>query len=309
MEHIIRFQTNFSSLESARFLLDNRYLRVAATCPNLTHLRLDFSLCKSLKPHHVVSLACLLDEYQQARICITIDASDTPAYQYLRRLGFLQRWLAPGWTNADDQALATRDLTSSRLWRFTVGEDTAFINETYARLKACFFAQKDVSALPSYLGEIINNVFDHAFASEAADRLAYALVQYYPSSGRLFVAVADFGIGIPNSVNRFLTQHGHEAVSAVESVRRAMLPLFSSHSRPHNRGRGLDTLRTGIQGLQGFMLIQTSGVLYYLNGAGKEQIFPVEEFHFPGTTLSLRLFENKLLADEAEITDDEASLF
>lgn len=226
---------------------------------------------------------------------------------YLASLGFTTRW-------ADEPSLhqgffAVNDGTSFPLWLLDHERMTEYVDSAYRHFKHAFFQEKDLSFLVTYLGEILNNVFDHAFAQGATERIAFAMLQFYPKTKRLFISVADFGMGIPASVNRFLTVNGHEPLTTTEALQKALERDFTTKSKPYNRGRGLDTLRTGAIRLGSTLTIQTSQTIYSLNTRGEPAFCSLPGISFPGTTVSLRINYNNLSEEEADTMEDEASFF
>lgn len=308
MEHTILFQAFTTSSELASFLLNNRLVKVQAANAALSSLRVELTSEQTVKPHHVVTLACLLEEYWLAGIPIYFEGSNSVVYSYLESIGFLNQWpQAPRPTPST--FTVSPGSTSFAFWKVEQETMAAYAESAYRHYNASFFQHKDLAVLPTYLAEIFNNVADHAFAQGAAERIAYCMLQYYPSTRRLFIAVADFGMGIPNSVNRYLKSQGQEQLLPVEALRQALQLHFSARSRPHNRGRGLDTLRTGLAGLGGTLTIQTSQAIYHIDSAGNPYPRALAGENFPGTTVAIRLFYDNLPPEEADVLEDEASLF
>lgn len=308
MEHVIYFQVFTTTAAFASFLLDNRLVKVRASKPELTLLRVNLANEQTVKPHHVVTLACLLEEYWLAGIVIRFEASDSVVYAYLRDISFLKQWDASTRATPEGFALPT-DSTSFVFWKVEPESMADYAESAYRHYKAHFFQGKELSVLPTYLAEIFNNIFDHAFAAEATERIAYCMLQYYPATERLFIAVADFGMGIPNSVNRYLKSQNQQPLSPVEALKQSLQLHFSAKSRPHNRGRGLNTLSTGLAALGGTLTIQTSHALYHIDSAGNTYPRALTGENFPGTTIAIRLLHERLPAEESDIVDDEASLF
>ncbi len=83
-----------------------------------------------------------------------------------------------------------------------------------------------------YLSELFN-VFDHAFPDTSTERIAFAMMQYYPSRGRLLFAVADFGMGIPAAVNRYLRSINEPAVSAQETLNDYVYGAYNHYGAHH----------------------------------------------------------------------------
>lgn len=308
MEHIIYFQVFTTTAAFASFLLENRLVKVRAAKPELTSLRVDLANEQTIKPHHVVTLACLLEEYWLAGVPIRFESSESIVYTYLQDIGFLKQWDANTRIGPEGFTLPT-DSTSFIFWKVEPESMADYAESAYRHYKAHFFRDKDLSVLPTYLAEIFNNIFDHAFATGAAERIAYCMLQYYPATERLFIAVADFGMGIPNSVNRYLESQNQEALPPIEALKQSLQLHFSAKSRPHNRGRGLNTLKTGLAALGGTLTIQTSQALYHVDSAGNTYPKDLSGENFPGTAIAIRLLHERLPIEESDLLAGEASLF
>jgi len=308
MQHIISFDAYITSKELSDFLLSNRYIKVSATTPGLTSVCVKTEGVNTVKPHHVTSLACVLEEYYAERIPISFTPNSSLVYRYLQNIGFMDMWLTSrpivhtGFTPIDDP-------TAFAVWKASPELMTDYIQSAYTHFKYSYFQDKDISILTTYLTEIFNNVFDHAFAEGAGDRIAFALLQYYPKTKRLFASVSDFGMGIPASVNRFLRNHQLPELSPVAALSKATELGFSSRSRPHNKGFGLDTLRTGLTTLRGQLTIQTSQAIYHLSRTGDESFHALTGLDFPGTTVTIKLSYGDLEQDFVDEIQDEAALF
>ncbi len=106
-----------------------------------------------------------------------------------------------------------------------------------------FCLGKDLGMLDLTLAELLNNAFDHAHSLLGA----YVFCQYYPKPEVIKLAVADFGIGIPRSVNRYMLGHNKPVLSAIDAVKWAMKENKTTKSIPHNMGKGLDNVKTFMQ--------------------------------------------------------------
>ncbi|RZK35680.1 MAG: hypothetical protein EOO61_11535 [Hymenobacter sp.] len=307
-EYCIHFQAFLTSAELSGFLLNNRLAWVKGQFPHLTQVRVIVEGSTTAKPHHITTLACLLEEYRQEGIMISFEDSGSVVYPYLEEIGFFARW-QPGYSFDMESLLLPVDSRPFVLWQIQRETSDAYIQSAYQHYVSHFFHGKDLSFLATHLAELFNNVLDHAFAGEATERIAFAFLQYYPSRGRLFVSVSDFGMGIPASVNRFLRSQGKEPIIPAEAVRWALKLHYTAKSKPHNRGWGLHTVSTGIELLRGQLVIQTSRVVYAVVQSGKQRLSRLPETPFPGTTVSMTMFYDELPDEEASIMDEEASLF
>ncbi|WP_223653381.1 hypothetical protein [Hymenobacter psoromatis] len=306
MEHLICFQVFTTTAALSAFLLENRLVWIQAVLPDLQIVRVRIDTgASTIKPHHVVTLACLLEEYRLADIEIVFELTDCIVCRYLESIGFLSQWGQVGTTGAS--FTFPNDLNSFVLWRVTRERMNDYVYSAYTHYKVNAFYSKDLTGLFTFLSEVFNNVFDHAFSDDATERVAFAMIQYYPSRERLIFAVADFGMGIPKSVNRYLSSKDLPTVSPTEALQKALQLHFTAHSRKHNQGRGLDTLRTGVEALKGQFTILTSHLLYNVSRKGTVFFQPLPDIDFPGTTVQIRLFKDSLPDEDAEIIEDDVA--
>jgi|GEM_PF-7049249 len=308
IEHCIHFQAFLTSAELSSFLLNNRLDWVRGPLPQLAHVRVIVEGSTTAKPHHITTLACLLEEYRQAGITISFEDGGSIVYPYLEEIGFFTRW-EPGYTFSTESLLLPADSRPFVLWQVQRETLDAYILSAHQHYASHFFRGKDLSFLATYLAELFNNVLDHAFAGEATERIAFAFLQYYPSRGRLFISVSDFGTGIPTSVNRFLQSQGENPVTPAEAVKWALKLHSSAKSKPHNRGWGLHTVSTGIALLRGQLVIQTSQAVYAVVQSGQQKLSRLPATPFPGTTVSMTMFYDELADAETSVTDEDAPLF
>ncbi|MEP0713750.1 MAG: hypothetical protein ABJ333_16445 [Algoriphagus sp.] len=121
-----------------------------------------------------------------------------------------------------------------------------YINKTQIYFESICHG-KDLGVLNIALAELINNVHDHA--KSPID--SYVFCQYYPTNGEIIIAVSDLGIGIPYSVNSFMKRSGKPLLSLEDSIKWALEFKKTTQSMPHNAGRGLDTIASFLETIQG----------------------------------------------------------
>lgn len=304
MTHTINVQAHLHLEELGRFLLDNRFVKVNATTNGtLTDVCVRFADCQPLKPYHVVTLACLLEEYFLEGVPVDFELTDNVSCRYLQGIGFFSRW-QPGINRS--VVTECEDPTTLSLWLVDRDRIDAYIANVRAYLNRTLPMGKDLTVVATCFGELFNNIADHAYPVGATQRVAYALTQYYPNSHRLMLTVSDFGRGITRTVNAYLHQQGQPELSPVGAVKKAIEDNFSSRSQPHNRGRGLATLHSIVSSLSGRLIILTDYALYqYLGSLGTTQTFTYPESLFPGTTVTVVLDTQRFEAADAEQFSDE----
>jgi anti-sigma regulatory factor (Ser/Thr protein kinase) len=95
--------------------------------------------------------------------------------------------------------------------------------------------EKSFSSIRACLGEIFNNIKDHA--GEGVE-VGCFFAQHYPREDRVQVAVSDFGVGIPANVRAVEESY----LSDGQAIEQATEAGFTTESQPGNRGAGLNTL-------------------------------------------------------------------
>ena len=78
------------------------------------------------------------------------------------------------------------------------------------------------------------------------------------------MAVSDYGIGIPSSVNNYLLAKGKTKLSDIDCVKWSIKENKTTQSIPQNAGKGLDNVNTFVRRNQGAWKLWTNNVI--LNG-------------------------------------------
>jgi anti-sigma regulatory factor (Ser/Thr protein kinase) len=128
--------------------------------------------------------------------------------------------------------------------------------------------------------EILNNIRDHA------DKVTGCIfAQYIPANHEVLISISDFGVGIPYNV-----QKAFPSMTDNEAIRKSVERGFSTLSRPHNRGVGLDNLihNVVINGKGSVHIHSLNGILSCLNG-NNEILYRSRNTlgYYPGTLIDL----------------------
>lgn len=159
-----------------------------------------------------------------------------------------------------------------------------------------YIADKDLLPLATALTELFMNIADHSSSLISG----FCITQFYPNTGKLKFSVCDFGIGIPSSINRFLTNKGQNPLPHNSCMDKAF-ELFTTQSLPRNRGFGLDTIKTIIQSNLGELRVVSNNGLYKVNGAFTKS--EVVAQHFAGTHFEVVLDVNNLKPKNLDTED------
>ncbi len=117
------------------------------------------------------------------------------------------------------------------LWRIVESEKDLYAKNVEEYFKKTYFSGKDLSAVSVSLVEAYYNIFDHADAGGNA----FSMISYNPDKQILSYAVADFGLGIPNSVRKFMTSD----ITDIKAISWALQDHATVRSTFRNKGFGM----------------------------------------------------------------------
>jgi hypothetical protein len=146
--------------------------------------------------------------------------------------------------------------------------------------------------------ELFNNIQDHSSLE-----IGCLFAQHYPNLKSVSVALADFGVGIPNAVRRV-----HPELDDNQAIVRAVQRGFTSGIKPRNMGEGLSLLlETAVLRNGGSVSIYSLyGAVTFSGIQGVIHPAPLLQCGFcPGTTIDIRLRTDTLksLEDEHEVLE------
>lgn len=145
----------------------------------------------------------------------------------------------------------------------------------------------------------MNNIFDHSGSKIPG----YSFSQYNSSRNSIITGVCDFGNGIPVTINSFLRSHGESDMSNDKALLKAFEIRFSTQSKPHNRGFGLDNVLSAILEQHSRALIISNNVLLNIWENGEKEITELKQ-NFPGTLFVIWINTKNLPIKENEIGDE-----
>lgn len=157
----------------------------------------------------------------------------------------------------------------------------------YSILKKNFYNDTDISAVKGCINEALYNVFDHADAKG----VAYICLSLDTVIDKLSVAVCDFGTGIAHKVRKY----DPSIKDDLSAIRQAIENQFTTKSKKHNRGYGLDNILSCCNEDDIFKIISNKGTLIAINN--KISTFALD-YEFPGTLLYFEISINDLPEDE-----------
>lgn len=282
--------------ETMHFLNENMLRNLDESMYAPKRVQVDFSQCEYVEPYHIAPLACMVHEYLEAGFSIEVCGLREGLQKYFQESGFLDFC---GGFYQNDLFPTPRDKNTLPLWRIMDGAHNAYPQLAQSYFESNGLTGKDLQPLNSALGEMMNNVFDHSRCKIPG----YTFTQFHPKRKVLCTCVCDLGCTIPISINDYLSSQGLPKVSSIEALKKALERNFSSHTQPHNRGLGLDTLATSVRALHGNFIIASGSVVFTNMEAVGEELYNLED-NFPGTMVVIMLSTDHLEVKEEEQTDD-----
>lgn len=145
------------------------------------------------------------------------------------------------------------------------------------------------------VSELINNIADHTMFD-----IGGIAAQHFPQMNRIEIAVADFGLGIPGSVQRVRPELSH-----ADSIMLACQPGFTTQSTPRNRGAGLDYLLSVVGSHRGTLSIFSGNATVCYRARDDGSMVPTASptvGYCPGTLIQIEFRTDLIVpAEEEEI--------
>lgn len=220
---------------------------------------------EDLMPYHIVSYACLIQWLSDHNCKVAQGQTNKEIAQYIyHELGLKKYWCG---SNHEE----TEEYNVFNLWRIVESEKDLYSKRVEDYFKRTYFCDKDLSPISLSLVEAFYNIFDHAQSGNNA----FVHMSYNPTDMVLYIAVADMGLGIVNTVKKY----SPTIINDVDALREAIKDNFTISSTTHNRGKGLDNILSCANNLQ---ILSGSALLQ--KDVNNIQVNPVE-YYFPGTLL------------------------
>ncbi|MES2284682.1 MAG: hypothetical protein V4547_03265 [Bacteroidota bacterium] len=211
-------------------------------------LNIDFTNTHEILPYHIVSLACLIEEYFLEGVNVRFTLTENYAVIYLRQLDFFNFW-TPGFNRKEYRICA--DGTSYCLWQIHQEMFHSYVDHAHEYYKRQFFRGKDISPFNRSLVELFYNVVDHSESTVSG----YVFTQYFPNKKYLIISLCDFGLGIPTTVNNYFLKHNKPMVGSLDAIEWAFKKGNSVRSKENNGGLGLDIISSITKSLNGTLVI------------------------------------------------------
>lgn len=154
----------------------------------------------------------------------------------------------------------------------------------------------DLAELATCIKELFNNIGDHT-----EEEVGSIFAQWFPNKKLLRVCIADFGVGIPNTIRRV-----DETLQDNQAIARAFEDGFTSRSQPNNQGVGLYYLQQNVvESLGGDLTVHSgSGVLKVKKAGNSVDIVPYNIAGYcPGTLFDIAFKTDLIEQSPAEPED------
>lgn len=277
------------------FLNANRIEEIGRTPRTLN---VDFTNMAFIAPYHVVSLACLIEEFHLKGVKIRFTKGDNVGTRYLDNLGFFQYW-SEGFDRTEYRPDEIR--TSFCLWKLHPEMFHPYVIHATEYFNRHFFNGLDLQPLNTSLTELFNNVVDHSKSKVSG----YVFTQYYPGKKQIVISLCDFGNGIPKTINKFLERNRKKPMTNIDALMLGFKKGFSTESTPSNRGLGLDNISTILKTMKSELLIISNDVYIRQQNDGTFVKHSMSEA-FPGTQVVIHLNTDYLKPLEIEdVVSDE----
>ena len=158
-------------------------------------------LFRSLYPSHLTSLACLIEQHKLAGAKIRFKYDrQTKTGQYLVKTKFINYW-NKGFNR--NHCFTSELHNTLPIWQLEYERINSYAERTKSFYEAHSIVDKDLTPVILTIQEALNNVSDHSESKAGG----FIFTQYYPKKSELEVSICDFGIGIPNKVNKYLAKN------------------------------------------------------------------------------------------------------
>jgi anti-sigma regulatory factor (Ser/Thr protein kinase) len=285
------------SLEGSTFrMVTAQAPRLASAVPD--KIEIDFSKLQFITPIGVTYLNNLINwlSHHGCEVVLSYDFEDIgPALKFLDDSLFFQTHVgkklrpmsSPRPTTRPLQEIAHQD---SRAWL-----DLRLMPWLSSTID---YTRASLHVFQTCIAEIFNNIRDHSEMD-----IGCIFVQHFPNKQRVNISIADFGVGIPNTVRK--VQPG---LTDVRAIIQAVQQGFTASSSPGNRGIGLDYLLNAVvrQNEGGVTIFSLDGAVGFFNSRGQICVTKVSSSGFcPGTTFDIWLRTDKIIRLEDEEEDLE----
>lgn len=257
----------------------------------------DFSNLGFIRPAGIVFLTNMIHwlEAEGCRVSLNKPQVRTQACAYLDDSKFFEEHLGvPIWEDSRVRSttLPVQLIRHERIHQWLRGDLIPWLAGSLNVSSAA------LSDLQVCISELFNNIKEHT-----RHDIGSIFVQHYPNEKRVIIVLADFGVGIPETVRRV-----EPSLEDAEAIIKATQEGFSSHSIATNQGYGLDILlKTVVERNQGWVTIYSrQGIVRFaMNGTKMEHSSKSGVGFCPGTTVEINLRTDTIVDTQEDEEDFE----
>lgn len=285
---------NLATIHShlSKFIGNNR-------APQSSEFLLDMCGLTFIDPSGVTALTNILTYLvrKQCRITVRYPKQLNEAVQFLDDCGFFKMFFGDQLRQSSrcrSTTIPLRRLEYSEYYGWLDGTVLPWLSQCL-----CFNIGRGWPSFSTVLGEIFNNVNDHA--GESA-QIASTMMQHFPKNNTVSIAISDFGVGIPDRVRGAVPT----VISDDQAILKAVEDNFSTRSTPRNRGAGLDTvIRNTVDFNNGSVQIVSGHGSVFFNQHNRQGVPRLFVVNYPGTLIHLTLRTDTI--NKEEIYEEDLS--
>ena len=263
--------------------------------PRDLHLDFDFTRLKFIKPVGVTVLSNLIGRLHKNGVNVIFTYTNpNPKNKYCPMAFLDDSMFFKHYLNESLSSTASLRPTTRPLENVTCEKSYNYLEDTMAWLAGKLRISKEsLGDIKTCLSEVFNNIKDHSYENTGS-----VFIQQYPSMDTVMVAISDFGVGIPKSI-----QQQRPSLNDADALKLAVQQGFTTKSTPRNRGAGLDILlHNVVENNKGNVYIHSNhGILSSTaHGDGMKITCSNTRGYYPGT-----LLEIEFRTDTIEIIEEE----
>lgn len=224
----------------------------------------------TLKPVHLVTLACLITSLSQTKYKNGKIQGSEDIINYLRDKVHL-----PEYFDTNVFHVKGDNNYDLNLWKVSSENSPIYSQKVAEYLRNRYFKNKDLSGLKVVLDELYANISDHS----KSNGIAYSYIKYDEKEEKINIAFCDFGVGIRGSLESNNIKIDRNVIEY--ATRKGV----SAKSNSHNKGFGLDTVVTSIFNTGNPIKIVSGNELFLSYGDYQNFRTWILEFYFPGTLI------------------------
>lgn len=239
-----------------------------------------------IEPTHIVLLACFIEYIHKQGYKVLLDFSNIEISRFFYDEVKIRDYFVGG-----QEYIEPKDNKILNLWRIVDNKAFGYSINTSEYLGNVYFKDYDTTALKVSLDEVYANIADHS----KSYGIAYSYISYKPVSGKIYVAVCDFGLGIAKTLRAKYGKYTNDK----EALRDSIEIGVSAMTNERNRGRGLNTIISSLSDNDILRLVSNRAVLVSSGGIGNIKVHNTD-FDFKGSLVYFEISTSSFPIRELE---------